>query len=94
MNIRRTPAWWMVRLELAVGIGLTLLVGRLSWDLAMTEAFGGGYGQWALGPLALPKTVVVVAGTAFAIALGGLVQIARIIRGPMDEPPVWRYRDR
>jgi hypothetical protein len=38
--------------------------------------------------------VVVVAGTAFAIALGGLVQIARIIRGPMDEPPVWRYRDR
>jgi hypothetical protein len=93
MNGRRTPAWWMVRLELAVGIGLTLLVGQLGWDLAMTVTFGGGYGQWALGPVVLPKTVVVSAA-AFVIALGGLAQMVRIIRGPSDEPPVWRYRDR
>jgi hypothetical protein len=91
MHRRRTSAWWMVRLELAVGIGLTLLVGQLAVDLVMTVTFGGGYGQWALGPLALPKTVV-VAGAALAIALAGLVWMVRIIRGPRDEPPHWRYR--
>jgi len=93
MNSRRTPAWWMVRFELAVGIGLTLLVGQLGWDWAMTVTFGLGYGEWALGPLALPKTVA-MAGAAFAIAVGALIWMVRIIRGPRDEPPPWRYQDR
>ena len=93
MNGRRTPAWWLVRLELAVGIGLTLLVGRLGVDWAMIVLFGFGHPRWGLGPLALPSNAV-VAVAAFAIAVAGLVWMVRIIRGPRDEPPPWRYRAR
>jgi hypothetical protein len=93
MNPRRTRAWWLVRFELAAGIGLTLLVGRLAVDWAMTRYFGFGYPRLALGPLALPSNVA-VAIAAFAIAVAGLAWLVRIIRGPMDEPPRWRYRDR
>jgi hypothetical protein len=60
----------------------------------MSVFFGGGYPRWALGPLALPSNVV-VALSALAIAVAGLVWMVRIIRGPRDEPPSpWRYRDR
>jgi hypothetical protein len=93
MHGRRTQAWWLVRLELAAGIGLTLLVGQEAWDWAMLITFGGGYPRWGLGPLALPSNVV-VAMVALAIAVAGLVRMVRIFRGPRDEPPLWRYRDR
>jgi hypothetical protein len=95
MNSRRTPAWWLVRFELAVGIGLTLLVGQLGWDWTQTICFGGGCGggRVTLGPLAAPSNVV-VAGAALAIAVAGLAWMVRILRGPRDEPPPWRYRDR
>jgi protein-S-isoprenylcysteine O-methyltransferase Ste14 len=31
---------------------------------------------------------------AVGMALVGLVWMVRIFRGPRDEPPAWRYRDR
>lgn len=82
----------MVRLQLAVGIGLTLLVGQLALDWAMSVYMGGGYTRWGLGPLALPSNVV-VAMSALAMAVAGLVWMVRILRRPRDEPPPWRYRD-
>ena len=93
MNGLRTRAWWLVRFELAAGIGLTLLIGRLGLEWALTVLFGFGYPRWALGPLTLPSNVA-VAVAAFAIAVAGLVWMVRIIRGPRDKPPSWRYRDR
>jgi hypothetical protein len=91
MNGGRTPNWWFVRFQLAAGIGLTLLVGRLSVELAMTMCFGcNPPAPW---PLPLPPSVV-VAVVAFAIAVAGLAWMVRILRGPRDEPPRWRYRDR
>jgi hypothetical protein len=92
MNRRRTPAWWLIRFELAAGVGLTLLVGQLGLDSAMTVCFGGGCNR-PLGPLALSANLQ-VAAAAFGIAIAGLVWMVRIIRGPRDEPPPWRYRDR
>jgi hypothetical protein len=91
MNRRRTPAWWLVRFELAAGIGLTLLVGLLGVDWAMTICFGCN--PSAVGPLPLPPNALLAVG-AFAIAVAGLAWMVRILRGPRDEPPRWRYRDR
>jgi hypothetical protein len=92
MDRRRTPTWWLVRFELAAGIGLTLLVGRLGWDVAMTMCFGcNPPTRW---PPPLPANAA-LALAAFAVAVAGLALMVRIIRGPGDdEPPVWRYRDR
>jgi hypothetical protein len=30
---------------------------------------------------------------ALAVAVAGLAWMVRIMRGPRDEPPRWRYRD-
>jgi hypothetical protein len=93
MHPKRTPTWWMVRLQLAVGIGMTLLAGHMAGDLAGTICFGGGCGAVMLGPLGLP-VYSVVGMLAMAIALAGLVWMVHIFRGPRDEPPPWRYRHR
>ena len=46
-----------------------------------------------LGLLEIPGGVVIsVAG--FVLLVAGLVWMIRIFRGPWDEPPPWRYRDR
>jgi hypothetical protein len=92
MNRRRTPAWWLVRFELAAAIGLTLLVGWLGMTRAMVVCFGGCHGRVALGPLDMTfDSALLVA--ALAVAVAGLAWMVRIMRGPRDEPPRWRYRD-
>lgn len=91
MHAKRTPEWWRVRFQLAVGIGLTLLVGQLGLDRVMTVCFGGCHGS-AVGPLPSWDFAVLVA--ALTVAVAGLVWMVRITRGPRDEPPLWRYRDR
>ena len=91
MQPRRTRAWWLVRLELAAGIGLALLVGQQVLDL--THEMGLARSEVTLGPLAL-QSVAFVALSALAIAVAGLAWMVRILRGPRDEPPPWRYRDR
>jgi hypothetical protein len=87
---KRTRAWWLVRLELTVGIGMTLLGVWLGVERAMTSVCG--FCNPPVRPLPLPP-IVMVALAAFAIAVAGLAWMVRIIRGPRDEPPLWRYRD-
>jgi hypothetical protein len=90
MDGRRTRAWWLVRLELAVGIGMTLLVVWLGVEWVMTGVCG--FCNPPVRQLPLPPNVT-VALAAFAIAVAGLAWMVRIIRGPRDQPPRWRYRD-
>ena len=89
MNGTRTRAWWLVRLELAVGIGLTLLVGRLGFEVALRYTGGNP----PTHRLPLPPNAI-LALTALAIAIAGLAWMVWIIRGPGDDPPPrWRYRE-
>lgn len=86
----RTPDYWPTRVLLAVGasatvIALALLLEGLTNSQAM---FGGG-----LAVLGLPASFVVVL-VGLALGLVGFAWMLRIFRGPRDEPPVWRYRDR
>jgi hypothetical protein len=92
MQPRRTPAWWWVRLELLTGIGLTVLIGWLGLARALEVTFGFG-DQITFGPLE-GKASVLGMITALVIAAVGLIWMVRIIRGPRDESPPWRYRDR
>jgi hypothetical protein len=89
MHGKRTPAWWLARFELAIGVGLILLIGVLGW-LATRPSFGAS--DPALGPLALPS-MAFVSVAALVVAVVGLILMIRILRGPRDEPPPWRYRD-
>ena len=89
MNGTRTRAWWLVRLELLVGIALTLLVARLGFEAAMTVRIGNP----AAHPLPFPPHAMVFLG-GLAISIVGLVWMVRIIRGPREDPrPRWRYRE-
>jgi hypothetical protein len=91
MQPRRTRAWWLVRLELLIGIALTVLIGYLGLARALEVTFGFG-DQMTFGPLQMSARVLGMI-TAFAIAIVGLIWMVRIIRGPRDEPPLWRHRD-
>lgn len=90
MQSTRTPAWLVVRLELMLGIGLTVLIGLVAWSSQFVIYHRGN--PAGLGPLAsiIPFAVPI---TAFVMALVGLIWMVRIFRGPRDEPPPWRYRD-
>ena len=89
MNGGRTRAWWLVRLELLVGIALTLLVARLGFEAAMTVRIGNPPAH----ALPLPPHAMLFLGT-LAIAVAGLVWMVRIIRGAGEDPrPRWRYRE-
>ena len=90
MHDRRTPAWWLARLELAIGIGLILVVGFLGW--LATRPMIGDTDAITLGPL-LVSSGTIVSIAALATAVVGLIWMIRIRRGPRDKPPRWRYRD-
>jgi len=86
----RTPAYWPTRIMLAVGLIATagvVLVAHLMID--SPPCFSCDY-QDVLG---LPSNVLGVA-LGVAVAVFGLVWMLRIFRGPRDEPPAWRHRDR
>jgi hypothetical protein len=81
----RTPAYWPTRLRLAVGIIATALVVLLAL-VAVNNAracFTCDY-----------QSTLVTSVVAVGLALVGLAWMLRIFRGPRDEPPVWRHRDR
>lgn len=83
MNGRRTRGWYATRLLLAIGLGAFLLTLAL---LLLEPSFMGGRGRRMLDePLVLAGLVAAAVGLAWMI---------RILRGPRDEPPPWRYRDR
>ena len=89
MNGTRTRAWWLLRLELALGIALTLLVARLGFEAAMMVRIGNP----PVHALPLPPHVMLFYG-GLAISIAGLVWMVRIIRGPREDPPPrWRYRE-
>jgi hypothetical protein len=79
---RRTPAYWPTRIMLAVGIAAVLLAGV---TLLLEPSFMGDRPRMVESPFVL---------AAFLIMVLGLVWMIRIFRGPRDEPPDWRYRDR
>jgi hypothetical protein len=91
MQPTRTPAWLVVRLELMLGIGLTVVIGL--WVVLWTPSasFGGG-DRIPIGPLEMPASLFVPI-MALVMAVVGLIWMVRIFRGPRDEPPPWRYRD-
>ena len=84
----RTPEYWPTRVLLAIGFIATVLVLPLSLG-GLTEL---GYVSMP-AVLGLPPILVVVL-VGLAIGLFGFAWMLRIFRGPRDEPPVWRYRDR
>ena len=78
-----TPAYWQTRIMLAAVILLPVAVAML----------------WLLPSLtSQPNPAGAVMPVVFAVGavlwLVGLVWMIRIFRGPRDEPPPWRYRDR
>ena len=95
MNPDKAPAYWPTRILLAVAIIATAIAvpfalwsafWELSWEL---PASGGGNPS----VLQLPPDVV-RSVLAVGLPLLCLVWVIRIFRGPRDEPPPWRYRDR
>jgi len=83
MHGKRNGGWYATRLLLAIGIATFLLVVVL---LLLEPTFMGGTGRRMLDePLVLAGLVT---------ALAGLVWMIRVFRGPRNEPPPWRYRNR
>jgi hypothetical protein len=74
----RTPAYWQTRILLAVGIAAVVLTGVM---LLLEPTTMGGGPRMVENPLVL---------AAFLAMVVGLVWMARIFRGPRDEPPSWR----
>jgi len=94
MQDLRTPAYWPARILLGVGVLVAVAaVAFAVFSAFPPETMGGDPGRIAIGPLALP-TSVVVSAVAGATALVGLVWMLRIFRGERRDPPAWRYRDR
>ena len=81
MHGRRTAGWYVTRLELALGIVAFLLFG----GLLLFEPVSLSGSRLSEQPVVLAVLVVIVVG---------LVWMIRIFRGPRDEPPPWRYRNR
>jgi hypothetical protein len=85
----RTPAYWPTRILLAIGFIATVIV--LAFPLIPPPH--GPMFDARPDILGLPRGVVV--GLVGAVpALVGFAWMLRIFRGPRDEPPAWRHRDR
>jgi hypothetical protein len=80
----RTGAWYQTRALLATGVSAVLLVALLF--VAAPQGMGVLSGR-PLAAFLLPAVGVVR-------VLFGFAWMICIFRGPRDEPPPWRYRDR
>ena len=86
MDGRHTRGSYLTRIELALRIGAVLFACSATT-----------YDPMLIAPIHQPRPVgladmIVPAG--FVAMLVGLALMIRIFRGPRDEPPRWRYRDR
>ena len=81
----RTRAWYQTRALLALGISAVLVPVVL---FVFQPSFMGVLSD----PPPLWHDLIPWAG--FLGMLLGLAWMIRIVRGPRDEPPRWRYRDR
>lgn len=91
MKPGKAPAYWPTRTLLAVAIIVTgIVVAFALWSAYWAPTFIGSSGpsSWEV-----PNNVGIVL-LAAAIAVVGLIWTIRIFRGPQDEPPAWRHRDR
>jgi len=88
MRGEKTWRYWVMRLELTAGVAVILV----TWVTVLLPPAGVRHPmvEHASSP------VLSWAPVAFAVMLTivGLVWMIRIFRGPRDEPPPWRYRDR
>lgn len=85
----RTPAYWPTRILLAVGFIATAIA--LALPLAL-PTMGSMFGPRP-AVLGLPvDTLLAIVGPVTALL--GFGWMVRIFRGPRDEAPAWRYRDR
>lgn len=85
---RRHPEYWIARFMLAFAI--VALPAALYWLVAMQpDTMGGHTASPGLGSVGV-AILAVGAGLWFA----GVIWMIRIIRGPSDVPPPWRYRVR
>lgn len=82
MDGKPTRGWWLTRIELVLGIG-ALLFGTRVFVAMPTAMFGADATQ---------QRVIVLA--ALLVIGAGIAWMIRIFRGPRDEPPPWRHRDR
>ena len=85
----RTPAYWPTRVLLVGGILLTVFVVYVA--SLMLDDCSECFGYIERQGVTITDLVVAV-GVATAVL--GLVWMVRIFRGPRDEPPAWRHRDR
>ena len=83
-----TLRYWSTRILLGAGIIATADV--VLGARALTEPCFGCTNPNVLG---VPSTLW-LATLSIALAVVGLVWMVRIFRGPRDEAPDWRYRDR
>ncbi len=90
MDSERTPAYWPTRILLAVGFVAAAIEVALAFTLILAAPPMFGSEPTALG---LPYRVV-QGLVGVAAAMIGLVWMIRIFRGPRDQPPRWRYRNR
>lgn len=85
----RMPGWWSTR--------ILLVIGGVATGLVVVGAFVGLIPPPMFDPrtsvFGLPAGVV-IPGLSVAPALVGFAWQLRVFRGPRDEPPAWRHRDR
>jgi hypothetical protein len=86
MDGKHTRGWYLTRIELALGIGAVLFA---LWATTYDPMLSHPYIEPR--PVGLAD-VIVPAG--LVVMLAGLAWMILILRGPRDEPPRWRYRDR
>jgi hypothetical protein len=91
MQLRTSPAYWPMRILLAVGMVSVVLVvlGELLPPVSVT--FGAT--TLTMGPLFIEGSLAGRVG-AVVVPVIGLLLMIRVFRGPRGEPPSWRYRDR
>lgn len=89
--MHRAPAYWLTRIILGVGIVFAAATALLAWfEVSVASGCLGCNGPDGFG---LPSYIL-EAGVALVPAGVGLIWMVRIVRGPRDEPPAWRHRDR
>jgi hypothetical protein len=91
MQGNRAPGWWPTRILLGIGIASFVVTGFCLFVLGDLGASGNG--DWIhLEPLRVTQPLMAIA--VLLVAVVGLARMIRIFRGPRDEPPPWRHRDR
>ena len=81
-----TRGWVLTRIEFAVAITVILVTTVLLLDW-LAPTFGSSE-EWK------PMALLLLGGIGLLGMFVGLVWMIRIYRGPRDQSPRWRFRDR